>query len=219
MERHYSLPIAFAAAFHAALLFGFSKPPRNSAIPIEPKKPGDFIIHEVELEPPLPVEGQTDAGPTRQLPDAPRPTQAEPLMLDVPTNFQIPVPRPQPVDGIDTKQILPQSFERADGNGPGGWGDIIPSIGLDKAPRTRFQPSPSYPLPAKQQGLRGEVMVEFVVDETGRVHDPRVVSSTDRVFEEPTLRAVARWVFEPGRRDGRIVRFRMAAPVVFNLHD
>ena len=49
--------------------------------------------------------------------------------------------------------------------------------------------------------------------------DPRVVKSSDRMFEEPTLRAVAKWQFEPGRRAGRIVRFRMAVPVVFNLNE
>jgi protein TonB len=60
-------------------------------------------------------------------------------------------------------------------------------------------------------------MVEFVVDESGNVLNPRVVSSSDRAFEENTLRAVAKWKFEPGRRDGRTVRFRMSVPVVFKL--
>jgi protein TonB len=39
------------------------------------------------------------------------------------------------------------------------------------------------------------------------------------MFEEPTLRAVAKWQFEPGRRDGRIVKFRMTVPVLFNLNE
>jgi protein TonB len=45
------------------------------------------------------------------------------------------------------------------------------------------------------------------------------VRSSAQVFDEPTLRAVARWKFEPGRKDGRAVRFRMSVPVVFNVHD
>ncbi len=61
------------------------------------------------------------------------------------------------------------------------------------------------------------MLVEFIVEETGRVLDPRVLDSTDRVFEEATLRAVAKWRFEPGTRDGRIVRFRMTVPGVFSL--
>ena len=45
-----------------------------------------------------------------------------------------------------------------------------------------------------------------------------VVESSDRVFEEAAVRAVAKWRFEPGRRDGRVVRFRMAVPIVFALN-
>ncbi len=93
------------------------------------------------------------------------------------------------------------------------------SIALDNPPRTRFQPAPIYPFESKRDGLRGEVVVEFIVDESGLVRDPRVVSSSSRVFEEATLRAVSKWKFEPGRRAGRIVPFKMAVPVVFNLND
>jgi protein TonB len=62
-------------------------------------------------------------------------------------------------------------------------------------------------------------MVEFLVDESGRVNHPHVVSSSDRVFEEAAVRAVAKWQFEPGRRDGKIVRFRMTVPIVFRLSE
>ena len=91
--------------------------------------------------------------------------------------------------------------------------------GLDNTPRTRFQPAPHYPPSARSTGLTGEVLVEFTVDESGRVLDPHIVRSSDRMFEEPSLRAVAKWQFEPGRSGGRIVRFRMAVPVVFNLNE
>jgi protein TonB len=60
-------------------------------------------------------------------------------------------------------------------------------------------------------------VVEFGVDEGGRVYDPRVVRSSDALFDEPTLEAVRQWRFEPGRRNGRIVRFRMMLPVEFHL--
>jgi protein TonB len=58
-----------------------------------------------------------------------------------------------------------------------------------------------------------------VVDERGRVIDPRIVRSSERVFEESTLRAISKWQFEPGRRQGKVVRFRMTVPVMFNLHE
>ena len=88
---------------------------------------------------------------------------------------------------------------------------------MDNPPRTRFQTAPIYPHVAKLAGMRGEVLVDFLVDDRGRVVDPRVVASSDRMFEEPTLKAVAKWQFEPGRRGGKIVSFRMRVPVIFNL--
>lgn len=88
---------------------------------------------------------------------------------------------------------------------------------LDNPPRARLQASPMYPLEAKRTDREGTVLIEFTVDEGGMVLDPKVMSSTDRIFDEATLRAVAKWRFEPGRRAGRIVRFRMALPVVFSL--
>jgi protein TonB len=111
---------------------------------------------------------------------------------------------------------------------PTDWGQIGPTkpsgpifrLGdLDRAPRTRSQIAPVYPFEAKRTGLTGSVNVEFTVDENGRVGDPRIVSSTDRVFEQATIAAVLKWRFEPGTREGRAVRFRMIAPVVFNLND
>jgi protein TonB len=68
-------------------------------------------------------------------------------------------------------------------------------------------------------GLGGEVWVEFALDEAGRVLRARVVRSSDPMFDEPTLRAVAKWRFEPGRKNGRPVSFRMVAPVNYRLSD
>ncbi|MGH7959039.1 MAG: energy transducer TonB, partial [Opitutaceae bacterium] len=63
------------------------------------------------------------------------------------------------------------------------------------------------------------VHVDFMVDERGHVVDPRIVRSSNRLFEEPTLRAVSKWKFEPGRRHGKVVTFRMMVPVMFNLNE
>jgi protein TonB len=96
---------------------------------------------------------------------------------------------------------------------------ITDGINLDNPPRTRLQAAPMFPFEAKRDGRTGEVLVEFVVNEHGRVLDPKVVRSSHAMFEEPTLRAVSKWQFEPGRQRGRIVSFRMVVPVVFSLNE
>jgi protein TonB len=92
-------------------------------------------------------------------------------------------------------------------------------IDLDGVPRATVQGAPVYPGEARRTGMSGEVLVEFLVDESGVVHDPRVIRASAAVFEEAALRAVARWRFEPGRRHGTVVRFRMSVPIVFSLAD
>jgi protein TonB len=59
--------------------------------------------------------------------------------------------------------------------------------------------------------------VEFEVDVKGRVVSALVKHSSDRAFEEPTLRAVLKWRFEPGLLQGSPVPFRMVIPVNFKL--
>jgi protein TonB len=54
------------------------------------------------------------------------------------------------------------------------------------------------------------------VDETGVALMPRITDSTEPVCDESARRAVPRWRFEPGRKDGRGVRFRMAVPGAFS---
>jgi periplasmic protein TonB len=97
-------------------------------------------------------------------------------------------------------------------------GSITVKLGaLDNPPRIRVQVSPTYPSDARGSGLTGQVLVEFLVDEHGQVQDPHVIKASDQRFEAPTLRAVGRWRFEPGTKQGRPVRFRMSVPVVFHL--
>ncbi|MBZ0258769.1 energy transducer TonB, partial [bacterium] len=49
----------------------------------------------------------------------------------------------------------------------------------------------------------------------GQVENPIVQKSTDPIFENPALSAVKKWKFEPGKRNGEPVRFRMRVPITF----
>jgi protein TonB len=216
MNNHYLLPVCCAVAAHGALLFGFTKNPRparlikvaTEVIPCDLRPPPEEEAALVEE----PERG--DSARTIALDDPP-PRQSEPLVIPVAELMVITPPNLPPVRvGITPAADGPFSS----GTKP-HWGTVLPGSMLDNSPRTRFQPAPLYPHAAKQAGLRGEVVVEYIVDEYGRVVDPRIVSSSDRVFEDATLKAVAKWQFEPGRRAGAIVSFRMMVPVVFNLTD
>lgn len=221
MERQFALPIAFAAALHGALLFGFHKTPQAKP----PSKPDTivvpFVIPPLPPEEPIVALDESAAAKSDRKPDVPAlPRSEEPPAIDVPTAFRIPVPPVLVSTFGDVRQVLEIPPGVTSGNGDKPWGrDIIPSTHLDNAPRARWQVAPVYPYNAKKDGLRGEVLVEFIVDETGAVLEPRVVRASHPSFEEPSLRAIARWKFEPGLRNAQVVRFRMVVPVVFNLND
>lgn len=74
---------------------------------------------------------------------------------------------------------------------------------------------PNYPEAAKKAKLEGEALVEFVVEENGRVSRIVVKESSDKQFEAPTLAAVAQWVFSPALEEGRPVASAMGAPIRF----
>lgn len=95
-------------------------------------------------------------------------------------------------------------------------GDLVSSADLDEKPTPIMQDPPTL-TPEVRRKSPGKVYVIFVVDERGRVQDARVQTpgQADSVLERAALGAVKRWRFEPGRRDGQPVRFRMRVPITF----
>lgn len=220
MEK-LGLPIAFAAALHGAVLFGFNHKTPKATPPKEITE-----IREVDLRPPpddpepIMLAGDPSEAKPAQ-PDAPQPVVSpEPLAVIVEGGFTIDPPKiPVNMDS-NIRQIIPPTGPGVvGGKGEFNWTDITGLVGLDRTPATRLQVSPIYPYEAKKNGLAGQVVVDFVVDERGDVAQARVVSSSDRVFEEAATRAVMKWKFEPGRRNGGVVPFRMVIPIQFNLND
>lgn len=85
---------------------------------------------------------------------------------------------------------------------------------LDQKPRVIYQPGPALNKETRQKAP-GTVYVIFIVDQNGRVQNPQVQKSSDPVFEKPALNAIKQWKFEPGKRNGQSVRFRMRVPLTF----
>ncbi len=84
---------------------------------------------------------------------------------------------------------------------------------IDQKPRAIFQAAPVYP--AGKRALEVVVSVVFVVDQTGKVTNPRVEKSTDPAFEKPAIDAVKQWKFEPAIKAGQRVSCKMRVPIRF----
>lgn len=96
----------------------------------------------------------------------------------------------------------------------GGIEDLIYELSqLSVAPRPIAQPAPQYPPELQRNKVDGEVRAAFVVRPDGSTDQVRIVRSTNPAFEEPTIRAIRRWRFQPGEKDGKPV----SAQVYINI--
>jgi len=85
---------------------------------------------------------------------------------------------------------------------------------LDQVPRAVHRPPPAFTAELRKKAP-ATVHVLFDVDQSGRVENPVVQQSTDPMFDKAALAAVKKWKFEPGKRNGQPVKFRMRAPITF----
>lgn len=75
-----------------------------------------------------------------------------------------------------------------------------------------------YPLLAKESGVEGHVIVEFVVEKDGRLTEEKVIRGIEREVDQEALRLIRkmpRW--QPGKNNGSPVRCRHTLPINFKL--
>lgn len=174
----------------------------------------DLIVQDVD----------TAALPPPPPPPPPEPEPEQPDEPEPPPELQ---EQPQPLDLAQLEMAL----------NPGGFGDglvgdfavrLTPAAGgaaaateelfsladLDQKPRVVHTVDPTMDAAVRRRAP-GTVTILFLVDQDGRVENPIVHSATDPIFEKPALAAIRQWKFEPGRRQGKPVRFRMKVPITF----
>jgi protein TonB len=74
---------------------------------------------------------------------------------------------------------------------------------------------PIYPKNQRQKGIGGKVLIEAMVDATGKVTSAKVIESPDPAFSESALKAVHQWVFNPATKDGQPISSKVQIPISF----
>ena len=220
--QRFVLPATLAAAFHAVLLMQGKVPviitPNTGVTETPPES--KTLTEDRLIEIPLPTEPN------------PEPEQKVSELaqgVELPQIEEIYAYKPKSDFRVEVENINPNKM-KMDTKIIGRMGDPMGlpdgervtqlfkhAAFLDKTPQATVRMPPTYPSAMRNDGIEGVVLVEFDVDVKGRVVGARVRESTDRAFEEPTLRAVLNWRFEPGLSQGRPVPFRMVIPVNFTL--
>ena len=103
------------------------------------------------------------------------------------------------------------------GEGGGIGGGVYRAGGGITNPVPIYRPDPIFSEEARKARWQGEVLLELVVDETGKPRDIRVVKSLGLGLDEEAIKAVSSWRFKPGTKDGKPVTVEAQIEVNFRL--
>lgn len=86
---------------------------------------------------------------------------------------------------------------------------------LDRPLKLTRVVTPQFPESFAKQGIRGDVLVEFYVDEQGRARIPIATQAPFDVLGSLARMAVEQWQFQPPTRDGKPVLVRVTQKFAF----
>ena len=76
-----------------------------------------------------------------------------------------------------------------------------------------------YPKEAAEKGIKGKVLVEFVVERDGSINEVKIKKSADPILDKEAMRiakAMPKW--KPGTIDGKAVRVKYIMPLTFTYN-
>lgn len=162
----------------------------------------DVVQTEREETPPPPPQPQ----PPEEAPDD---EVVEDQHFDLESDFEeaagTDVPPPPPED--DEEEEEQEVFEVVE--------DMPEPIGGMEAVHEALE----YPETARQAGIEGRVILEFVVDENGNISEVSVLRGIGGGTEDAAIEAVQSVDWRPGRQRGQPVAVRFQMPVQFRLQN
>jgi periplasmic protein TonB len=202
------------------------------AIALTMPKPGRATDGPKEVSPPIFIA-------IRPTPDAPPPVLQH-RRHDANQSVASPAPGPvlkfnehtlPVVSQIDPSSVIttaPDTFGNGiETTGPigsapglGGPGGVVEERFVERSPRLLGTPvQPTFPTSLRQSGRAGKVLVQFVVDTTGRAEMDgfKVMETSDPLFAESVRNVLPRYRFSPGEGGGRRVRTLVQLPFDFTL--
>jgi protein TonB len=186
------------------LAFSDAMPAHIYDIPLPPPARGTSAPSEVRSSGVAPIEAPTDIAPERDMPMAPSGHEVTgipgvetgvPGGLDLPGNGLAVEPPPAPP---------PVSRE-----------PVRLHAGM-QAPRKIVNVPPRYPMHAQLAHIEGVVVLDAVIDATGRVTDVRVTHSIQGL-DQAAIDAVRQWRFTPTLLNGEPVSILLTVTVRFTL--
>ena len=85
-------------------------------------------------------------------------------------------------------------------------------------PKLVKKSKPVYPKTALEKGIQGVVILEAVIDKSGKVKETRAVSSPDPLLAQAASEAVTQWEYEPFVVDGAAKEVLFTVTITFALN-
>lgn len=221
MSRHFIIALLASILLHggAAASGYFMKKKPDEAAPVP-------AIPTIELDMPPPPEPEKPEVVEDVPTEAPTEVadMAPPMQNDVPSAVidsqfvqQVQAPPPPGLNRPSGNIVIPTNTRPAVSGGK-ALGAIFDISSLDQRPEARVRIKPVYPFEMRRAGVKGEVVVGFILDTNGDVRDPYIIRSSSPAFEQPAIDAVLKWKFKPGKKGGAAVNTRVSQQLSFSLN-
>jgi protein TonB len=224
MSRNLILALIVSLLLHGgAAVSGYLVPEPSDDVATEPEIPTIALDMPPPPEPDEPeiMEDVVSSDEPVELADIAPPMQNDvpSAVIDSPFVQQLQAPPPPGLNRPTGGNIVIPTATRPSLGGGKGLGNIFDLAALDQRPEARVRINPVYPFEMRRSGLRGDVIVGFIVDSEGNVRDPYIVRSSNPGFEQAAIDAVLKWKFRPGKKGGANVSTRVQQPLAFTLNN
>jgi protein TonB len=114
-----------------------------------------------------------------------------------------PKPVPPPITKVNSRLkqapilVAPPSVDRASAQGGDARGAGNVTVAL-----ATFFPNPKPDLTQLPHGTRGDVIIDVVIDEQGKIVKTQIAQSMGHAIDETVLATIETWTFKPATKDG-----------------
>jgi periplasmic protein TonB len=120
----------------------------------------------------------------------------------VTTNTPLPIP---PVHKLETNTASPNTNSPASPNPDSTTGADSLGAGNINIARVSYFPTPKPDLSVLPRGTKGDVILDVVIDTTGKIADIKMASGLGHGIDETVIATVQQWTFHPATKDGQPV--------------
>lgn len=223
MSRDLIIALLVSFFLHGGVAFSgylFKKSPETAAA-VEEEIP---TIEVLTPPPPEPEEPEVvDALPGEEAPTEvadlapPMQTDVPSAVIDSPFVQRIQAPPPPGLSRASGPIVIPVGPPPTAAR-TSAFTNVFNLADLDEKPRPIVRTSPITPFEMRRAGIKGDVIIEFIVDTSGNVREPAIIQSSHPAFEQAAIDAVLRWKFKPGRKGGAAQNTRVRQAIAFTLN-